>query len=51
MTTRWLAKPVAFVMVRRRIWLPPVLFTIIVFFLVVFLTKGKTILPFLYRFS
>jgi Family of unknown function (DUF5989) len=47
----WLSRPMAFMMARRRIWLPPVLLTIITFLVVILLTKGKTMLPFLYRFS
>jgi hypothetical protein len=50
-SSNWVGKPIAFMMARRRIWLPPVLLTIITFLLVMLLTKGKTMLPFLYRFS
>jgi Family of unknown function (DUF5989) len=50
-TGNWLVKPASFMIARWRIWLPPVLLTIITFVVVVLLTKGKTMLPFLYRFS
>jgi hypothetical protein len=46
-----LSKSLTFIAARWRIWLPPVLLTIVTFVVVILLTKGKTILPYLYRFS
>jgi hypothetical protein len=40
-----------FIMAHRRAWLPPIIIMIIVFVLLVILSNGKTVLPFLYRFS
>jgi hypothetical protein len=35
---------------RRRVWLPPVIFTIVIFVVAIFLSQGKDTLGFVYRF-
>jgi len=45
----WLRTPLAFMAVRWRIWSPPLVLTIVVFLAVIFLTKGKASMPFIYR--
>lgn len=44
-----LSRIAAFLAARWRVWLPPLAITVIVFLVVVFLTKGRTAMPFLYR--
>ena len=38
-----------FLKTRWRVWLPPVVLTVVIFVGVIVLTKGKTAMPFLYR--
>ena len=45
----WVKKTLAYLGRRWRVWAPPFVLTIIVFVGVIFLTKGKTAMPFLYR--
>jgi hypothetical protein len=45
----YLKMPVRFMAGRWRVWAPPALVSVVVFGVVIFLTKGKVIVPFLYR--
>jgi hypothetical protein len=45
----WLNRSLAYLGRRWRVWAPPFVLTIVVFVAVVFLTKGRTAMPFLYR--
>ncbi len=42
-------RPLAFLASRRRVWLPPVIFAIVIFVAAILLTQGKEALSFVYR--
>lgn len=44
-----LRRSLAFMAARWRVWSPPLLLTVLVFLVAVFLTKGRVAMPFLYR--
>jgi hypothetical protein len=46
-----MAAVLAFLRAHKAAWLGPVILTIVVFVALILLSKGQTVLPFLYRFS